>query len=141
MIEVIDTQTMSRGRLSSEELAQVLTRFIGTEHWFRHSINKKMLYTDGVKFFAENAGDSGGYWFLDKVAIEILPLVVSKKQYFVVLTIEVKEDNTANISVTDGNDHWIASYDIVYTDMQAGVWKFYLQDDIEHAVLLLPSEY
>jgi len=142
MIEVIDTQTMTHGRLDTAELNQALRQFTGSEHWYRHPINKRMIYTDGAKFFAENAGNSGGYWFLDKVAIEICPLLKEKQQYFASLVIKVNPaDHSAVIEVTDGNETKLASFGICYTDMQPGEWRFYLQDDIEYWVLLLPSEY
>jgi hypothetical protein len=142
MIQTLDTNTMTCGRLSADELNQALRQFIGSECWYRHPINKRMIYTDGVKFFAENAGVSGGYWFLDKVAIEICPLMKEKQQYFVSLVIKVNpDDHSAVIEATDGNETTLATFEICYTDLQPGEWRFYLQDDIEHWVLLLPSEY
>ena len=133
---------MNRSRLSSNELNQALMQFTGTEHWYRHPINKRVIYTDGAKFFAENAGMSGGYWFIDKVAIEICPLLSDKKQFFATLTLQVDPDeHSALIQVGDGNGDTLATFEICYTDVQPGEWRFYLQDDIEHWVLLLPSEY
>jgi len=43
-----------------------LARFTGTEQWFRHSINSKVLYTEGTQYLAEHAG---AYWLLDEIAL------------------------------------------------------------------------
>ena len=53
----------------SARLRADLTAFIGTENWHRIGINRQMLLTDGVKYFAETAGC---YWFLDIVATEVM---------------------------------------------------------------------
>jgi hypothetical protein len=42
-----------------------LLEFTGTENWYRHSLNRNVTYTDGVKFMAESAG---AYWLIDEVA-------------------------------------------------------------------------
>jgi hypothetical protein len=43
-----------------------LQQFTGTEHYFRHPINHRVFYTDGVQYLAE---DGGAYWLLDEIAI------------------------------------------------------------------------
>ena len=53
----------------------------------------------------------------------------------------VNDDETSVIMVTDGNDNHIATYNIDYTDMQIGEWRFYLIEEGAHRVMLLPSEY
>ena len=55
----------------SARLRADLSAFIGTEQWHRHALNRHMLVTDGVKYFAETAGC---YWFLDIVATEVFRL-------------------------------------------------------------------
>jgi hypothetical protein len=93
-----------------------------------------MLYTDGVQFFAESGGGQGAYWLLDIIATEYWPLL--KKEPFLVVSVTVK-DERAKIEVADGNGHVLKMRALAYTDLQAGVWQFYLTDN----VLLLPSEY
>lgn len=135
------TETTLNKRLTQDELASELSQFIGTEQWCRHAINRNLIYTDGVKFFAENGGDHGAYWFLDKVACEITPLLKRQKEAFACITLRVNIQEEAIIIATDGNEASLAAYDIHYTDMQAGDWKFYLIDDGTHITLLLPGEY
>jgi len=48
--------------LNSAELAQ----FTGGENWYRHGINRPVLFTDGAKYIADQAG---AYWLLDEIAI------------------------------------------------------------------------
>ncbi|MCK1641666.1 hypothetical protein IVA95_30015 [Bradyrhizobium sp. 157] len=42
-----------------------LAHFTGTAEWYRHGLNRRMLYTDGVQYLAEKGG---AYWLLDKIA-------------------------------------------------------------------------
>jgi hypothetical protein len=121
-------------RLSSDELASQLSQFIGTKLWFRHILNRQLLYTDGVQFFAESGGGHGAYWFLDIVATEYWQLLT--KQPFISICLTVKGEQ-ANIEVTNGNNKVLKTREIKYTDMQEGDWKFFLTDN----VLMLPSEY
>ena len=51
------TKTLNRADLS---------QFTGTEQWYRHGINRKVLFTDGAKHVAD-AG--GAYWLLDEIAL------------------------------------------------------------------------
>ncbi len=143
MTEVIEQNNSTNQRLNQDQLKFELAQFTGTEKWYRHALNKNLIYTDGVKFLAENGGEQGAYWFIDKVAFEIAPLLKSKKEYFACISLCVGEinKNQAMVLVTDGNDKQLAVYHIDYTDMQPGDWKLYLIDDEMHMTLLLPSEY
>jgi hypothetical protein len=33
-----------------------LRQFTGTEHWYRHPIESRVLYADGVRYVAEQGG-------------------------------------------------------------------------------------
>jgi hypothetical protein len=124
------------GRLDSDELSQQLqANFYGTQAWYRHGLNRNLLYTDGVQFFAENGGYAGAYWFIDKVAFDYWPLL--KTQDFLSIRLTVDVDSKATVTVDDGNSHVLKTDPIEFTDLQPGIWKFYLTDN----VLLLPSEY
>lgn len=113
-------------------LRHALAIFTGTEGYYFNPF-RWMKYTDGVKFFAENAGN-GAYWLLDILGTEMRPL--TEKEEF--LHIEfVVEDGHGTIHVDDGNDNELYGKNIDYTDCPEGKWEFYLTDN----VLLLPSEY
>lgn len=119
--------------MDAHELRNELPNFTGTETWWRHNLNRNMLYTDGVKFFAENAG-GGAYWFLDIVATEIFPLLKNEAFIDIRLLVGGRE---ARITADDGNGNALWQRAIDYTDCPEGEWEFWLTD----SVLLLPSEY
>jgi hypothetical protein len=48
--------------LSADDLGQ----FTGTEQWYRHSVNRSVLYTDGARHVAEHGQ---AYWLLDEIAL------------------------------------------------------------------------
>jgi len=39
-----------------------LSQFTGTENWYRHGINRNVLFTDGAKYVADKGGT---YWLLE----------------------------------------------------------------------------
>jgi hypothetical protein len=43
-----------------------LRQFTGSENWYRHGINRSVLFTDGAKYVADQGG---AYWLLDIIAI------------------------------------------------------------------------
>jgi hypothetical protein len=43
-----------------------LGQFTGSQNWYRHGINRNVLYTDGAQHVAEHGG---AYWLLDEIAI------------------------------------------------------------------------
>lgn len=118
--------------MESNQLKHEMTQFTGAEHYYRHALSR-MTYTDGVQFFAENAG-GGAYWLLDIVGTELLQ--IQKAEPFISIKLNA-QDSKANISATDGNDKPLYKRHIEYTDCPDGEWAFYLIDGI----MLLPSEY
>ena len=104
-----------------------LSQFYGTENYYRHISGK--VYTDGVQYFARNAG---AYWFVDLVLLEM----ANDGEPFVAVTLTVKDD-AADILVTDGNDGVLARKSIEWTDCPAGEYTFYICD----GVMMLSSEY
>ena len=122
---------MGNTRIDPAQLRADLSQFTGTEQWYRHGINRRMLFTDGVKYFAEQAGC---YWFLDIIATEVFSLL--REQPFLVITMDV-DDGEADIFVDDGNGNVVWKRHINFTDAPDGDWRFYLTDN----VLMVPSEY
>ena len=43
-----------------------LSQFTGTEYWYRHGINRNVVFTDGAKYVADQGG---AYWLLDEIAL------------------------------------------------------------------------
>lgn len=111
-----------------------LNQFTGSEHWYRHPINRKFLYTDGVQYVVETAG---AYWLIDEIAL-IQPY--NKKiaaEEFQVWKLTVNADSSAQLTCEDGNDNAVYSKRIPFTDFPAeGIRFFYCNN-----TLMLPGEY
>lgn len=118
--------------MDSSQLKHGMAQFIGTENYYRHVLSR-MKYTDGVQFFAENAG-GGAYWFLDIVGTELMQ--IQKTQPFISIKLNIIESK-ADIIATDGNDNILWCRSIEFTDCPEGEWSFYLIDGI----MLLTREY
>lgn len=110
-----------------------LSQFYGTENYYRTNpiFAKDMVHTDGVQYFADNAGC---YWFLDIIATEVFPLL--KKEPFMAINLLV-EDGKAKIAVEDGDLKTLLAKQISHTDCPDGLYAFFLTDN----VLMLTSEY
>lgn len=117
--------------INVDTLNYQLSFFTGTVNWYRHSIQRDVMFTDGVKFFAEAAC---AWWFVDDSIIEYAPLM--RQHGFLTITLNVS-DTKAKITVDDGNDNVLATREIPFTDCPVGQYRFYFTDN----VLLLPSEY
>lgn len=109
-----------------------LSQFIGTEQWYRHGVNKNVLYTDGIKYVAEVAG---AYWLIDEIALAQWHPAL-KAQEFQVWRLFVA-NGAARLVADDGNDVEIVSREIEFTDFPLPEIKFYFAG----GVLMLPSEY
>jgi hypothetical protein len=118
-----------------------LIEFTGTENYFQ-TIDKSIVYTDGVQYFARNAGDHGAYWLLDLIVLDLIP--ANRDEEFLVIEVSIK-DSQAFIRTQDGNDNYFVTRRIDYTDLVEGDWKFYVENGMvgekEVKVILLPSEH
>lgn len=108
-----------------------LNQFTGTTNYYRHWLNRAILYTDGAKHVAEH-GEA--YWLLD--------LIVShqhqvKDKRFQAWTLAVNDDNSAKVICKDGNGNHLLTQSIPFTDFPLKSIELWFYDD----VILLPSEY
>jgi hypothetical protein len=85
----------------------------GTEHYYRHGLNRNVLYTDGAKFVAEVGG---AFWLLDLIAVSQGRDKRLDRQQFQVWKLAVLPDNSATITVEDGNFNVLLTQRIAYTD-------------------------
>jgi hypothetical protein len=110
-----------------------LAQFTGTTRWFRHSLMRNVLYTEGVKYVADQAG---AYWLVDKVAsLQLDPTIAGEE--FQVWKLEVHDNDSATLSCEDDNNNRIFVEKIHWTDFPAeGITLWYTDN-----VILLPSEY
>jgi hypothetical protein len=111
-----------------------LTQFTGTETWFRHGINRDVLFTEGVKYLAD---EGGAYWLLDAIAIAQFHENAVAGEAFQVWKLIINADRTASVTCDDGNNNIVYTQRIEYTDFPLDEIKLYFTDN----VILLPSEY
>ena len=118
-----------------------LKHFTGSEQFYKHGINRKLIYTEGVQYLAEKAGC---YWLIDSVACLLLPLVLKKhKDHFYSIQLFVQPDGSAVVTIGDGNGNSYLDHKVRWTDFPivGEAVKFFLCESEGHYCLMLPSEY
>ncbi len=114
--------------------ANALHQFTGSETWYRHSLNRKVLYTEGAQYLAEHGG---AYWLLDTIAITKAHDKSVAAEEFQLWTLRVNPDSTALLTCDDGNRNVVYSESIPFTDFPLAEVKLYFCND----VIMLPGEY
>jgi len=110
-----------------------LAQFTGSENWYRHAINRAVLFTDGAKFVADQAG---AYWLLDEIAIgQLEPCIAAEN--FQVWKLAVNADQTGVLTCDDGNGRVVFSKELGYTDFPEGGITLWFTNH----TILLPQEY
>ena len=111
-----------------------LQQFTGSENWYRHALNREILFTDGAKHVADIAG---AYWLLDEIALAQRFEAKVKAETFQAWRLTVSADATALLVCDDGNGTVVWSKVIPFTDFPApGIELFCCNNTI-----YLPSEY
>src|SRR5580698_7413049 len=121
---------MTTKTLSKSELAQ----FTGSENWYRHGINRNVLYTDGAQHVAEHGG---AYWLLDEIAIIQPHNATVAAEEFQIWKLAVNADCSGVLTCDDGNGRVVFSKAIPYSDFPPEGIKLYFTNN----TILLPSEY
>jgi len=111
-----------------------LRQFTGSENWYRHSLNPKVLFTDGAKYVAD---EGGAYWLLDTIACAQRYDHDLARQPFQVWKLEVRPDHSATLTVEDGNYKPLYSRALEFTDFPATEITLWLSNN----VIYLPSEH
>jgi hypothetical protein len=117
-------------RLSERDLSQ----FTGSENWYRHGINRNILFTDGAKHVAD---EGGAYWLLDAIAICQRHEKKVSAEKFQAWKLTVHEDRTASLVCGDGNDNIVYTQHIEYTDFPIDEITLWFANN----VIYLPSEH
>jgi hypothetical protein len=113
---------------------QNLRQFTGSEHWYRHGLARNIVYTDGAKYVAE---EGGAYWLLDTIAISQRLEKAVAAEAFQVWKLKVREDRTASLVCSDGNDIVVLKQEIPFTDFPRDEITLWFVDN----TIFLPSEY
>jgi hypothetical protein len=120
---------------STNTLCQAdLNRFTGSKNWYRHGLNRKVLFTDGAKYVAD-AG--GAYWLLDEIALIQLSSAAVAAAAFQCWKLTVRSDRSAALTCEDGNGRAVYSKDIASTDFPLDEIELWFSTD----VIYLPSEH
>lgn len=116
-------------KLTEAELRQ----FTGSEHWYRHPLNRNVLYTDGGKHVAD---EGGAYWLLDAIALAQLTIQAVAGEEFQSWRLRVRPDQTATLTCEDGNYNTVYTQEIPYTDFPVPEVVLWLENN----TIYLPSE-
>ena len=111
-----------------------LAQFTGSEHWYRHGINRAVLFTDGAKYVADQAG---AYWLLDEIAIIQPHNARIGAESFQVWKLAVNADQTGVLTCDDGNGIVLYTKGIEFTDFPLDGITLYFTNN----TILLPREY
>jgi len=111
-----------------------LVRFTGGDDYYRHSLNRKILYTDGARFVAERAG---AFWLLDEIALIQPDDKRVAAEEFRAWKLVVRPDRTATLTCDDGNGHIVFTKEIEYTDFPLDEITLWYANN----VIYLPSEH
>lgn len=117
--------------LTKEDLQQ----FTGSEVRFKHTIHRRLLYTEGVKFLAE---EGKSYWLIDEIAILNMTHRRVQREEFQVWKLELNECKSSSVlTCGDGNNSEIYKKTIPFTDFPPPEVTLWFSNN----VLMLPSEY
>ena len=112
-----------------------LMQFTGSDNWFRHPLNRAVLFTDGAKHVAD-AG--GAYWLLDEIALaqRYEKAVAAEGFQCWTLTVDMTK-HTATLTCEDGNGNAVFKKGIEFTDFPTESVTLWVANNTIH----LPSEY
>jgi hypothetical protein len=126
---------------TSEELKTALSQFHGTENYYTHSVLKNLVFTDGVKFLADEAS---AYWLIDAIASHQCNQQIKQSpdlQDFQLWKLEVDGNKGVLFCYPDSDQPYVVRQEIEFTDFPLNEISFYLQKGSDCKVLMLPSEY
>ena len=78
----------------------MLAQFTGSQNFYRHSLVREVLYTEGVEYVAETAG---AYWLLDEIALAQRYIISVKREDFQVWDLKVDTAQAGVLTCGDGN--------------------------------------
>jgi hypothetical protein len=119
---------------NAELIKSDLSQFSGSENWYRHGINRKVLFTDGAKYVAD---EGGAYWLLDEIAIVQPHNKAVAAEEFQVWKLTVRPDRTATLTCDDGNGRIVYTKEIEFTDFPLDEITLWFANN----TIYLPSEH
>lgn len=114
--------------------AHDLAQFTGSQTFYRHALSGGCVYSEGVQYLAEMGA---AYWLLDAVLCPQPHHAVLRAAAFQVWTLRVREDRSATLICTDGDDQDLYVHVIPWTDFPLDSVTLWFAD----RTLYLPSEH
>ena len=111
-----------------------LQRFTGSEYWYRHALNRQVLFTDGAKYVADQAS---AYWLLDEIALAQRYEKAVAAEEFQCWTLTIHDNHTGTLACDDGNGDIVYTKEINFTDFPRDGIVLWCTNN----TILLPSEY
>ncbi|MDP3737551.1 MAG: hypothetical protein Q8R02_09185 [Hyphomonadaceae bacterium] len=111
-----------------------LAQFTGSEVFFRHPLSAGCLYTEGVQYLAERAS---AYWLIDAILCPQASQANLREAEFQVWTLTVREDRSATLVGSDGDNNRIYNQQIPWTDFALTSVTLWFANN----TLYLPSEH
>ena len=132
--------------LTTEKVEEIMNSSTGTEKYYRPFFFNTMVYTDGVRTFAEQCQ---AYWVIDLVNSYMKKIQSNHRRtgewmYFIKLKVKNSKASVRIYREVDEKKKTVVRQDIYYTDLPNVELKFYLQlAQEEPAVfcMMTPSEY
>lgn len=110
-----------------------LHQFTGTENYYRHGLFRKILYTDGVQYLAEEAA---AYWLIDAIAAAQHGESCVKAEEFQVWKLAVDSNHRGRLTCEDGNYKVVYTQELNFTTFPLATVELFFEDN----VLYLSSE-
>jgi hypothetical protein len=111
-----------------------LNQFTGSEHWYRHGLNRSILFTDGAKYVAD---EGGAYWLLDIIALCQRDEKAVEAARFQVWKLVVRPDRTATLTCEDGDCSLVYTQQLEFTDFPLDEITLWFTNN----TIYLPSEH
>lgn len=138
--------TANSEKMPASELSAALAQFSGSETWYRHPLKRGVIYSEGVKFLADNAG---AHWLVDAIAsyagskVEKTAIVndprIGELQFW---TLTRDADHKATLICWADLDVDPAIWqEIPYTDFPLPTVRIWVAVEGDGRRLFLPSEY
>lgn len=121
---------------TAEEIKDGMAQFYGTQTYYRFNpLMPKVLLTEGAHYIAE---ECKAYWLMDVVASH----TPSIKDWFAVIELFKTGPMEATVLISDDipADKVYAKQEVA-TNFPLNTLTMYAQNDGEHWVIMLPSEY
>jgi len=112
-----------------------LKQFYGSASFTRWSPLTKSLLTEGALYVAETAG---AFWLFDAIQSHL----DENKADWAQTVLTVNEDDSATLTMTDGNDEPLSTQQIPFTDFpepELKIWS--IRNELGSHSHMLPSEY